>query len=216
MHVFEKNDAAAHALGRGEQLQQQLGRRVEAAAPAHGARRRRLVDRQVEDRAEHLLAEFQDRHGIDLRQGHPVAQARLWWAAEEAKTRLSVEPEVTIREEAWVTENGKPLNLELQVVREDYEAMIRPLLEKTLESVYKALADSGKSSKELDAILLVGGATRTPMVSRLLHERTGLVPREEIHPDLCVALGAGVLASRLAGHEVERVLVDVSPYSFGT
>jgi molecular chaperone DnaK (HSP70) len=67
----------------------------------------------------------------------------------------------------------------------------------------------------LDAILLVGGSTRTPLVSRLLQERTGLEPRQDVHPDLCVALGAGVLASRLAGHEVERVLVDVSPYSFG-
>src|SRR6266567_7177874 len=165
--------------------------------------------------AEHLLAAFQSKHGIDLRQGHPVARARLWWAAEEAKKRLSFEPEVAIREDALVSEKGKPLHLELEVTREQYEAMIRPLLEKTLESVSKALADSRKSPGDMDAILLVGGSTRTPLVSRLLHERTGLVPREEIHPDLCVALGAGVLASRLAGHEVERVLVDVSPYSFG-
>jgi molecular chaperone DnaK (HSP70) len=49
----------------------------------------------------------------------------------------------------------------------------------------------------------------------MIEERTGLTPREEIHPDLCVALGAGVMAARLAGHEVERVLVDVTPYSFG-
>jgi molecular chaperone DnaK (HSP70) len=165
--------------------------------------------------AEHLLAAFQSKHGIDLRQGHPVARARLWWAAEEAKKRLSFEPEVAIREDALVSEKGKPLHLELEVTREQYEAMIRPLLEKTLESVSKALADSRKSPGDMDAILLVGGSTRTPLVSRLLRERTGLVPREEIHPDLCVALGAGVLASRLAGHEVERVLVDVSPYSFG-
>jgi molecular chaperone DnaK (HSP70) len=61
----------------------------------------------------------------------------------------------------------------------------------------------------------VGGSTRTPLVSRLLRERTGLEPREDVHPDLCVALGAGVLASRLAGRDVDRVLVDVSPYSFG-
>jgi molecular chaperone DnaK len=165
--------------------------------------------------AEHLLAAFQTEHGVDLRQGHPVARARLWWAAEEAKKRLSSEPEVTVREEALVNDNGKPLHLELEVTREEYEAMIRPLLEKTLESVSKALTDSRKSPGELDAILLVGGSTRTPFVSRLLQERTGLVPREEIHPDLCVALGAGVLASRLAGQAVERVLVDVSPYSFG-
>src|SRR5450631_2123256 len=43
----------------------------------------------------------------------------------------------------------------------------------------------------------------------------GIEPRQGVHPDLCVALGAGVLASRLAGREVDRVLVDVSPYSFG-
>ena len=49
----------------------------------------------------------------------------------------------------------------------------------------------------------------------MLEERTGLEPRQDVHPDLCVALGAGVLASRLAGHDVDRVLVDVSPYSFG-
>ena len=79
----------------------------------------------------------------------------------------------------------------------------------------KALADAGKGPSELDAILLVGGSTRTPLVARLIEERTGLTPREDIHPDLCVALGAGVMASRLAGHEIERVLVDVTPYSFG-
>jgi molecular chaperone DnaK (HSP70) len=79
----------------------------------------------------------------------------------------------------------------------------------------KALADAGKGPSDLDAILLVGGSTRTPLVARMIEERTGLTPREEIHPDLCVALGAGVMASRLAGHEVERVLVDVTPYSFG-
>ena len=88
-------------------------------------------------------------------------------------------------------------------------------MESTLDSVSKALGDAGRKPGDLDAILLVGGSTRTPLVSRLLRERTGLDPREDVHPDLCVALGAGVLASRLAGRDVERVLVDVSPYSFG-
>jgi molecular chaperone DnaK len=64
-------------------------------------------------------------------------------------------------------------------------------------------------------VLLVGGSTRTPLVYNLLAERIGLEPRQDVHPDLCVALGAGVLASRLAGRSVERVLVDVSPFSFG-
>jgi molecular chaperone DnaK (HSP70) len=61
----------------------------------------------------------------------------------------------------------------------------------------------------------VGGATRTPLVTELLEQRLGRRPRADVHPDLCVALGAGVMASRLGGHQVDRVLVDVSPYSFG-
>lgn len=165
--------------------------------------------------AEHLLREFQSRHGVDLRTGHPVARARLWWAAEEAKRRLSFEPEVTVREEALATVDGKPLHLELEIPREQYEEMIRPLIEQTLEHLSKALSDAGKGPSDLDAILLVGGSTRTPLVARLIEERTGLAPRGEVHPDLCVALGAGVMASRLAGHQIERVLVDVTPYSFG-
>jgi molecular chaperone DnaK len=164
---------------------------------------------------ERLEREFQEEHGIDLRHGHPAAHARLWWAAEEAKKKLSFEPFVRIREEALATDRGKPLHLDLEINREEYETMIRPLSESTLESVSKALTDAGKSPGELDAIVLVGGATRTPLIARLLLERTGIEPKQDVHPDLCVALGAGVLASRLAGHDIERVLVDVSPFSFG-
>jgi molecular chaperone DnaK (HSP70) len=165
--------------------------------------------------AERLTAEFEKQHGVDVREGQPAAKARLWWAAEEAKKKLSFEPYVKIREEALVSKLFRPLHLEVEISREEYEAMIRPLVESTLDSVSKALQDSGKKPGDLDAILLVGGSTRTPLVSNLLLEKTGLEPRQDVHPDLAVALGAGVMASRLAGRAVERVLVDVSPYSFG-
>ena len=165
--------------------------------------------------AERLAQEFQKQHGIDVRQGHPSAKARLWWAAEEAKKRLSQEPYVAIREEALVTIAGKPLHLETEISRLDYENLIRHMAESTLDSVSKALQDAGKKPSDMDAVLLVGGSTRTPLVFNLLTERMGIEPRQDVHPDLCVALGAGVLASRLAGQEVDRVLVDVSPYSFG-
>ena len=101
------------------------------------------------------------------------------------------------------------------MARSEYEQLIRPLLEGTLDSVHRALSDAGKRPDQVDEILLVGGATRTPLITALLQDTTGLTPRQELHPDLCVAFGAGVLAARLAGHAVERVLVDVSPYSFG-
>jgi molecular chaperone DnaK len=164
---------------------------------------------------ERLEREFQTKHGINLQDGHPVAHARLWWAAEEAKKKLSFEPYVRVREEALVSENGKPLHLDVELSREEYEEMIRPLIESTLDSVSKALRDAHKSPSDIDAILLVGGSTRTPLIYHRLQELTELEPRQDIHPDLCVSLGAGVLASRLAGQGVERVLVDVSPFSFG-
>ena len=164
---------------------------------------------------ERLAAEFQKRCRVDVREGHAVARARLWWAAEEAKKKLSFEPYARVREENLVVEDGKPLHLDLELKREEYEWMIQPLLNSTLDSLSKALDDAGKTAREIDAIVLVGGSTRTPLVTRLLEERTGLEPLQDVHPDLCVALGAGVMASRLAGLGVDRVLVDVSPYSFG-
>ncbi len=166
-----------------------------------------LVDR--------LVQTFRDMHDVDLNDNHPVALSRLWWVAEETKKKLSFEPFVRIREEALVDIKGKPLHLETEVSREEYESMIGPLIESTLDSVSKAMNDAGKKPGELDAILLVGGSTRMPLVSRILEERSGIAPRHDVHPDMCVALGAGVLASRLSGRDVDRVLVDVSPYSFG-
>ena len=164
--------------------------------------------------AERLMNEFQKQHGIDLHNGYPAAKARLWWAAEEAKKRLSTEPFFTIREEALI-EAGRPRHLEMEISRVEYEDMIRSLVESTLDSVSNALLDSGKGVGDIQDLLLVGGSTRTPLVSEMLAMKTGLEPRQDVHPDLCVALGAGVMASRLAGRNVDRILVDVSAYSFG-
>jgi len=165
--------------------------------------------------AERLAQEFQKQHGIDVRQGHAAPKARLWWAAEEAKKKLSQEPYVAIREESLVTRAGKTLHLEMEISRSDYESMIRPLVESTLDSVSRALQDSGKKPSDMDAVLLVGGSTRTPLVFNLLSDLMAIEPRQDVHPDLCVALGAGVMSSRLSGRQVDRVLVDISPYSFG-
>lgn len=162
-----------------------------------------------------LLDEFETKHGLNLRNGHPVAYSRLWWAAEECKKRLSFEPYAKVREEALVDMNGAPVHFETEISRHEYESLIQSLVETTFESVARAMDDAGKRPRDLDAVLLVGGSTRTPLVRQMLQQRTGLEPRQDVHPDLCVALGAGVLASRLGGQEVPRVLVDVSPYSFG-
>jgi molecular chaperone DnaK (HSP70) len=161
-----------------------------------------------------LAGDFEKRHGLSLKD-ETAARTRLWWAAEEAKKKLSFEPYANVREENLLVRDGTPLHLDAEISRTDYEWMIRPLLDSTLDSVSKALDDAHLTVRQIDSVVLVGGSTRTPLVSRLLQERTSLEPLQDVHPDLCVALGAGVLASRLGGHEIERVLVDVSPYSFG-
>jgi molecular chaperone DnaK (HSP70) len=143
------------------------------------------------------------------------AMSRIVRAAEEARKRLSFEPHTVVREENLVELQGVPQHVEMELHRDEIEETILPLLRQTLESVHRALADAGKRPGDLDGILLVGGATRTPLVSALLEETTGLVPRQDLHPDLCVALGAGVQAARMEGRDVARVLVDVSPWSFG-
>lgn len=163
---------------------------------------------------ERLASAFLDEHGISLHHD-PAARARLWWAAEEAKKKLSFEPFVKIREESLLIRDGCPLHLDLEVSRREYERLIQSLVESTLDSVSKTLRDAGRRAADMDAILLVGGSTRTPLVTELLIQHTGLTPRQDVHPDLCVALGAGVLASRLAGQSISRILVDVSPFSFG-
>ncbi|HET6251215.1 MAG TPA: Hsp70 family protein [Tepidisphaeraceae bacterium] len=164
---------------------------------------------------DHLLEAFRKQHNVDLRDKNPGAYARLWWAAEAAKKQLSFEPYARVREESLIQIDGRPLHLDVEISRKEYEGMIRGLIDQTIDSVSKALSDAGLLPSALDAVLLVGGSTRTPLVVDLLEKMCGKPPRQELHPDLCVALGAGVLASRLGGHEVERVLVDVSPFSFG-
>jgi len=79
-----------------------------------------------------------------------------------------------------------------------------------------ALGSAELTSSQVDEILLVGGATRTPLVRRRLIEAFGIQPRGEVDPDLCVAMGAAIQGAAMAGIEVSAVLVDVTPYTFGT
>ena len=78
-----------------------------------------------------------------------------------------------------------------------------------------ALKGADLTVSQVDEILLVGGATRTPLVQRRLEETFGMAPRGEVDPDLCVALGAAIQGAAIAGEDVSAVLVDATPYSFG-
>ena len=169
-------------------------------------------DRKLVD---HALAHLKREHGIDAASS-PAVMARLQRAAEAAKIQLSDRPFATLAEEFLLEHEGLPLHLALEVSREDYEAMIEPFIDETLAAVHVALSGAGLAAGAIDEILLVGGATRTPLVTRRLEAELGLQPRAEVDPDLCVAMGAAIQAALIAGTQTRTVLVDVTPYTFGT
>ena len=158
---------------------------------------------------DHAVLEFKKRHNVDLFQD-PRVLRRLKVAMEAAKRRLSDEPFVLVREEYLDGQH----HLELELTRAQYEEMIRHLLEKTLDCVHKALEDAKLTPDQIDKVMLVGGATRTPLVQALLTERLRLPPRWEIDPDLIVAMGAAVQAGVLAGDKPNAILVDITPHTF--
>ena len=144
------------------------------------------------------------------------AMARLNRAAESTKIALSGRTHVGVSEEHLLERDGLPLHLDTEIGRREYEDMIESLLRRTVDSVQFALREAKVLARELDDVILVGGSTRTPAVGRLLHDLLGKAPRCEVNPDEAVALGATLQAARLAGVSTSRILVDVTPYSFGT
>ena len=164
---------------------------------------------------EHVFEHLKLKHGVDVADW-PQAMARILRSAEDAKKQLSDHPYARIAEEYLAEHGGQPVNLDLELSREQYEDMIAPFIEETLGAIHIALESAGLTSSQVDEILLVGGATRTPLIRRRLVEVFGSQPRGEVDPDLCVAMGAAIQGAAMTGTEVSAVLVDVTPYTFGT
>jgi molecular chaperone DnaK len=162
----------------------------------------------------HVCELFQSEHGVELR-AIPVAKARVLRAVEAAKRQLSYHPFARIEEEFIAENDGHALHLNVELSREQFEAMIRPLLNRTMDCVQRALDDSRLNTGQIDKVVLVGGSTRTPMVGRLLEERLNQPPHSEVNPDLCVAMGASIQAGIVAGTDVRAVLVDITPHTLG-
>jgi molecular chaperone DnaK len=163
---------------------------------------------------DNVAQQFLDEHGVDLRT-ISTARSRLLQAVEEAKKRLSFEPFTEIAEEFLAEKDGQPLHLRQVVERHDYEALIEPLLKKTLTSVDSALEDAGRTARDLDRVILVGGSTRTPLVQALLKQQLHHDLHLEVDPDLCVSMGAAVQGALVAGIDVGAVLVDITPHTLG-
>jgi len=141
-----------------------------------------------------------------------TARRRLKGVMEQAKIRLSSEPFTNVQED-YLTEQH---HLITEVARTGYEAIILPFLTKTIDCVRRALSDGGVTARQIDKVMLVGGATRTPIVHDLLRASLGKVPRHEINPDLVVAMGAAIQGSALAGAPAPAILIDITAHTYST
>jgi molecular chaperone DnaK (HSP70) len=167
---------------------------------------------------DHIVKHLQETYDVDATQS-TRAMSRIIRAAENAKIALSSQAYYTIEEEHLLDgkKKGKPIHLSLEISRSDYEKMISDFIDTTLEAIHTALDSADLRTADIDEIVLVGGSTRTPLVQQRLDSDLDMQPRMELDPDLCVAMGAAIQAGMLSGGDRPGpILVDVTPYTFGT
>ncbi|MHA1147264.1 MAG: molecular chaperone DnaK [Promethearchaeota archaeon] len=167
---------------------------------------RLLVDYIVED--------FKKEHGTDLRQDS-MAMQRVLEAAEKAKIELSTSVTTDINLPYITATNDGPKHLTMTITRAKLEQIIEPVLKKLDTSILKALKDAGLKKGDIDKIILVGGPTRMPSVQKKFEDLLGKTPERSIDPMECVAMGAAIQGSVLAGERDDIVLLDVTPLTLG-
>lgn len=164
-----------------------------------------------------LQTRFEEKSGISLK-GNTYALARLKEQAEQCKIALSTQEEVRIQIPLLAEKDGIPQGLEETVTRSQFEDLIRELVEQTHDPIDTVLGDSGIRAEDLDLILLVGGSTRIPLISRDIEAFLGMEPKTEVDPDYSVAQGAAIQAAIISGEidsEEGIVITDVNPYTLG-
>jgi len=165
---------------------------------------------------EWLLATFKKENGIDISKDKMVMQ-RLKAAAETAKKELSSSPSTEINLPFLTADASGPKHLVTTLSRAEFERMIDPIIERTLEPCRSALRDAKISASEVDEVILVGGSTRIPLVQSKVKAMFNKEPNRSVNPDEVVAMGAAIQGGVLGGDESvsDILLVDVTPLSLG-
>jgi molecular chaperone DnaK len=164
---------------------------------------------------DYIAAEFKQENGIDLRQDRQALQ-RLKEAAEKAKIELSSLMEVEVNLPFITADANGPRHLQLKITRTKFEQLSTALVQRLRGPFEQALRDSKVSPRDIDEVVLVGGATRMPMVQQLVRELTGgKEPNKSVNPDEVVAIGAAIQAGVLGGEVKDVLLLDVTPLSLG-
>ena len=166
-----------------------------------------------------IFGEFKKEHSLDLKAlpNAEMAHQRIRQAAEQAKKELSSAPSTSISLPYLHADQNGPRNLERSLTRSQFERMITPVIDRTLEPCKKALADAKMSAGDIDEVILVGGSTRIPLVQEKVSAFFGKTPNRSVNPDEVVAMGAAIQGGILAKDDSvgEMLLIDVTPLSLG-
>ncbi|NIM93593.1 MAG: molecular chaperone DnaK [Anaerolineales bacterium] len=158
--------------------------------------------------------EFKKDQGVDLRQDRQALQ-RLREASEKAKIELSSVSETEINLPFISADASGPKHLQLKLTRSTFEQLTEDLVDRIRGPFEAVLKDAGVSTADVDEVVLVGGATRMPMVQDLVRSLTGKEPHKGVNPDEVVAVGAAIQGGVLAGDVKDVLLLDVTPLSLG-
>ncbi len=151
---------------------------------------------------------------IDLRQDR-LALQRLKEVAERAKCELSSSAATNINLPFIAADATGPKHFNKSLTRDQFENLIKDLVEQTIEPCQTALKDAKLKPNDIHKVLLVGGQTRSPIVERTVEKIFGRKPSAEINPDEVVAMGAAIQGGVLSGDVKDIVLLDVLPLSLG-
>jgi molecular chaperone DnaK len=164
----------------------------------------------------YVLGEFRNEHDIDL-STDPVAMQRIKDLAERTKIDLSEREQVPFSIPfVTMTPQGMPLNIELTITRELFQALTEPLLDRCVAKVDEVLGSAGLSPNQIHEVMLVGGQSRMPLIHQRLTEYFGQPPSKAVHPDEAVAIGAALYAHSLEDDTELRIqLLDVIPMAIG-
>lgn len=131
--------------------------------------------------------------------------SELRMLAEDAKKKLSIEKEVVVSFRSQ----------SIRISRTEFEQLIVPIVERTIDCTRKALADAHLKVEDIKEIVMVGGSTRIPFVKDTVKAFFGKEVNDTVHPDEVVALGAAIQADILSGNNKDLLLLDITPLSLG-
>jgi molecular chaperone DnaK len=161
-----------------------------------------------------MAEEFKKEQGIDLRNDRQALQ-RLREAAEKAKIELSSSVQTEINLPFITADASGPKHLTMTLTRAKFEQLTADLMARLRAPVTQALQDAGLDKNQINEVVLVGGATRMPMVQDLIQNMLGKTPNKSVNPDEVVAIGAAIQAGVLSGEVKDVLLLDVTPLSLG-